>query len=67
MTPESHWLENSSHYDSRIIIYNHRGFIRLATGTFLQPTNNWNKPFGSLNDFDLKINIVVRIELYLRY
>ena len=29
---DSTWLENTPYYDSRVVIYDRRGFIRLATG-----------------------------------
>ena len=31
MTLESYWLENCLYYDSRVVIYEHKLFIRLTT------------------------------------
>ena len=30
-TLESYWLENGPYYDSRVVIYAHKMFIRMAT------------------------------------
>ena len=32
MTLESYWLEHCPYYDSRVVIYAHKMFIRLAAG-----------------------------------
>ena len=33
-TQESYWQENCSYYDSRVVIYTRKIFIRLATGVW---------------------------------
>ena len=32
MTLESYWLENCPYYDPRVVIYDRKMFMRLATG-----------------------------------
>ena len=48
MTLESYWLENCPYYDSMVIIYAQKMFIRLATGR----RYNLNEMKWSLNEFD---------------
>ena len=43
MTLQLSWLENSPYYDSRVIIYARKMFIRLAAGVETVTALQWNK------------------------
>ena len=57
MTLESYWLENCPYYDSMVIIYAQKMFIRLATGRRC----NLNEMKWSLNQFDTKHHWTIKV------
>ena len=58
MTLELYWIQNCPYYNSRVVIYDRKMFIRLATGSVCRKKEGHNECKNSLNGKNLDLALI---------